>query len=45
MGRRVEFDDKEVSSELGRMVREYMDEVVAAKRGKWKCQKKGRRSI
>jgi len=38
--RRVEFDDKEVSGALGRMVRERLAKVVAAKSGKWKGQKR-----
>ncbi|KAJ8441634.1 hypothetical protein Cgig2_025801 [Carnegiea gigantea] len=42
--RRVEFDGEEVSGDLGRMVKERIAEIVAAKRGKWKCQKEGRRS-
>ncbi|KAJ8421059.1 hypothetical protein Cgig2_022620 [Carnegiea gigantea] len=41
-GTRVEFDGKVVSGDFGRMVRERMAEIVATKRGKWKCQKEGK---
>ncbi|KAJ8429867.1 hypothetical protein Cgig2_010647 [Carnegiea gigantea] len=43
--RRVKFHGEEISGDLGRIVREHMAEIVAAKRGKWKCQKEGRRNI
>ncbi|KAJ8427430.1 hypothetical protein Cgig2_019042 [Carnegiea gigantea] len=42
---RVEFDAEEVSGDLGRTMREHMDEAATTKSRKWKCQKEGRRSI
>ena len=45
IGRRVEFDGKDVSGDLGRMLRERLIEIVAAKKGKGKCLKERRRSI
>ncbi|KAJ8424434.1 hypothetical protein Cgig2_002746 [Carnegiea gigantea] len=41
---KAEFDGEEVNGDSGRIVRECMAEIIAAKREKWKSQEEGRRS-
>ncbi|KAJ8441586.1 hypothetical protein Cgig2_023150 [Carnegiea gigantea] len=43
--RRVEFDGEEISSDLGRMVKERMTKIVVTKKGKQKSDNDRRRSI
>jgi len=45
MGRRIEFRAEEVSTDLGRRVKDCMAEIVVVKRAKWKAEKGRKRSI